>query len=103
MKYKENPENRQTKKIMELNNLNESFDNIVSATRKVKPKPRMVAKIKLLVGNCFFVSIVFSLLANVFSFIRRVLFARVTVKGTPIIVSQNTRLDHKLNSFDELL
>ena len=102
MKYKEKPENKQAKKIIESNNLNESLDNIVSATRKVKPTPRMVAKIKLLVGNCFVVRIMFSLLAKVPSLIKRVLLARVVIKGTPIMVSQKTRLDHKLNSFDGL-
>lgn len=102
MKYKEKPENKQAKNIIELSSLNESLDNINSATRKVKPKPKTVAKIKLPVGNCFFVSSMFSLLANVPSFINLVLLARVTNNGTPIIVSHNTRLDHTLNSFDGL-
>lgn len=102
MKYKEKPENKQTKNIMELSSLNESLDNIVSATRKVKPKPKIVAKIKLPVGNCFFVSAMFSLLTKVSFLIKRVLLASVTSKGTPIIVSHNTRLDHKENSPDGL-
>lgn len=102
MKYKEKPENKQTKNIMELSNLNESLDNTVFATTKVNPIPKIVEKIKLPVGNCFFVRRVFSLLVKVSSLIKRVLLARVTIKGTPMIVSHNIRLDHKLNSFDGL-
>jgi len=90
MKYKLKPENKQVKNISELKTLPTSFVRSVSATIKVKPTPKTVNQIKLPVGICFFVSLIFSLLTKVSLPIVRVLLARVTINGTPNNVPQIT-------------
>jgi len=88
MKYKLKPENKQVKKISDSKKLPNSRDRNIFAIIKAKPMPRRAENIKLIVGNCFFVNMIFSLLTKVSLPVARVRLAITTMSGTAIMVIQ---------------